>query len=71
VMDATSFLPEGVPALWSVYFAVDDVDASIAKAVGLGASVVQAAEDTPYGRLATLTDPTGALFRLMGPNVGG
>src|SRR6478735_5961567 len=64
IMDASGFLPEGVPSHWSVYFHVDDVDAAIAKVVELGGAVVMPAEDTPYGRLATVTDPTGALFRL-------
>jgi predicted enzyme related to lactoylglutathione lyase len=66
VMDATAFLPEGVPAHWSIYFGVKDVDAALAEAVELGGSVVLPAEDTPYGRLATLTDPTGAPFKLRG-----
>ena len=70
VMDASAFLPDGVPAHWSVYFAVEDADASVATAVGLGATVVVPAEDTPYGRLVTLTDPTGASFKLLGPNTG-
>ena len=30
IMDASAFLPEGVPPHWSVYFAVDDVDAALA-----------------------------------------
>jgi predicted enzyme related to lactoylglutathione lyase len=25
-------------------------------------------DDTPYGRIAVLSDPTGAQFRLVGPN---
>ncbi len=64
IMDASGFLPEGVPSNWSVYFHVDDADAAIARVVELGGAVVMPAEDTPYGRLATVTDPTGALFRL-------
>jgi predicted enzyme related to lactoylglutathione lyase len=67
VMDASGFLPEGVPAHWSVYFRTDDADATIARALELGGSVIQPAEDTPYGRLATLADPTGAAFKLIGP----
>jgi predicted enzyme related to lactoylglutathione lyase len=67
VMDASAWLPEGVPAHWSVYFGTDDADATIAKAVSLGATVVMPAEDTPYGRLATLADPTGAIFKLNQP----
>jgi predicted enzyme related to lactoylglutathione lyase len=68
IMDATNFLPEGVPAHWSVYFGVDDTDAALAKIVDLGGTIVVPAEDTPYGRLATATDPTGAQFKLVAPN---
>jgi uncharacterized protein len=66
VMDASGFLPEGVPAHWSVYFRVDNTDAALKQAVDLGATIVVPAEDTPYGRLATAADPTGAVFKLVG-----
>lgn len=65
MMDASRFLPEGVPSHWSVYFAVPDVDAAVATAVGLGATVMMEPTDTPYGRLAQLIDPVGAGFRLI------
>lgn len=65
VMDASAFLPEGVPAHWSVYFGAADTDAALAKVVELGGSIVMAAEDTPYGRLATAADPNGAVFKLV------
>lgn len=68
IMDASGFLPHGVPAHWSVYFGVDDTDAALAKVVELGGSVVVPAEDTPYGRLATAADPTGAQFKLVAPD---
>lgn len=68
IMDATAFLPEGVPAHWSVYFGVDDTDAALAKAVELGATVVQPAMETPYGRLAAALDTNGAQFKLVAPN---
>jgi predicted enzyme related to lactoylglutathione lyase len=64
IMDASAFLPEGVPAHWSIYFAVEDTDAALAKIVSLGGTVLMGAEDTPYGRLATAADPTGAMFKL-------
>ncbi len=64
IMDAAAFLPEGVPSKWWVYWEADDLDALVEKAKSLGGSVVQAAEDTPYGRLATLSDPAGAQFKL-------
>jgi predicted enzyme related to lactoylglutathione lyase len=68
IMDASSFLPDGVPAHWSVYFGVEDTDATLAKIVDLGGSIVMAAQDTPYGRLAAAADPTGAQLKLVGPN---
>ena len=68
IMDAKSFLPDGVPAHWSVYWEVDDADAAVAKVKSLGGSVVQDVEDTPYGRLATLTDSIGAPFKFRQSN---
>ena len=68
IMDATGFLPAGVPAQWSVYWEVDDADAVVAKVEALGGSVVMDATDTPYGRLATVTDPAGAQFKLRESN---
>jgi len=67
VMDASAWLPEGVPAHWSVYFSVEDADAALAKIGKLGGSTIMGAEDTPYGRLATAADPTGAIFKLQQP----
>lgn len=64
IMDARGFLPAGVPSSWQVYFGATDVDATLARIVELGGSVVEQAEDTPFGRLAGATDPTGAYFKL-------
>lgn len=64
VMDATSWLPEGTAPQWSVYWEVADVDATAAKAVALGGQLLMEAEDTPYGRLGSLSDPSGAAFKL-------
>jgi uncharacterized protein len=65
IIDASTFPPDGVPARWGVYFGVTDTDAAIATALALGGAIVMPAQDTPYGRLAVMTDPTGAHFRLM------
>ncbi|MEI2276989.1 VOC family protein [Paenarthrobacter ilicis] len=65
IMDAAGFLPEQVPSMWSVYFCVENTDATVEKAIALGATVTQPAEDSPFGRLATLSDPTGAVFRVV------
>jgi hypothetical protein len=65
IMDASGYLPEGVPAHWSVYFGVTDTDAALATVVDLGGTVLEPAQDTPYGRLATAADPTGVRFKLV------
>lgn len=70
IMDSSAHLPEDAPAQWKVYFKVADADASLAKAVDLGATLVQGPDDSPYGRIVVLTDPTTAEFRLIGPNKG-
>jgi predicted enzyme related to lactoylglutathione lyase len=49
---------------WSVTFAVADADASIARAVDLGATVVVPAYDTEYTRMGTVRDPQGAELTL-------
>jgi uncharacterized protein len=67
MMDASGYLPAEVPSHWAVYFSVEDVDAACAKAVELGGSVIRPAEDTPFGRIADMTDATGANFKLHGP----
>ncbi len=68
IMDASGFLPEGEPAHWSIYFGVDDADAALAQVTQLGGTVQLPAEDTPYGRLAQVADPTGAVFKVIQPN---
>jgi predicted enzyme related to lactoylglutathione lyase len=48
-----------------VYFEVADVDAALARVPALGGTIVEPAQDTPYGRLARVADRTGAPFRLV------
>jgi uncharacterized protein len=64
IMDAAPFLAPGEPARWAVYWAVDDVDAVVDTVTARGGAVVAEATDTPYGRLAGVTDPSGAQFKL-------
>lgn len=64
VLDAAGLLPEGLPAQWFVYWFVDDADEAVRTVEALGGSVEAAPEDTPYGRMASVADPTGARFKL-------
>jgi predicted enzyme related to lactoylglutathione lyase len=55
-----------VPPHWLVYFAVDDCDASVAKATSLGAKAMMPPMDIEnVGRFAMLTDPEGAGFAVI------
>lgn len=66
VLDAASFLSPGASSAWSIYWSVEDVDATVTKVRELSGAVVAEAEDTPYGRVATVADSSGAPFRLLG-----
>jgi uncharacterized protein len=67
IMDAAGFLPGEVPSHWAIYFAFDDSDAALAKAIELGGAEVRGLEDTPYGRMGEAADPTGVHFNLLTP----
>ena len=55
-----------VPPNWSIYLAVADCDATIEKAVAMGASLEMEPMDIPdVGRMALLQDPQGAYFYVM------
>jgi uncharacterized protein len=50
------------PPHWSVTFAVDDADATAAKATDLGGKVIVPPFDAPWVRTTVLADPQGATF---------
>lgn len=55
---------------WHLYIGAhgDDTDATVAKIEELGGTVLMAAEDTPYGRIAAVADPQGVRFLVVAPN---
>jgi hypothetical protein len=71
INDASIHAADDFRSEWGVYIQVEDTDASVAKAVSLGGSEVQAPRDSPYGRLAEIADTTGCRIKLMGPNTEG
>jgi uncharacterized protein len=59
-------VPEGVPAYWQAYFAVEDADATTARAHELGGAVtMEPMSAEGVGRFAVLTDPQGAQFGVV------
>ncbi len=51
---------EGCPPHWLSYVLVEDIEASVAKAKSLGASILKDVTDLPMGKLAIFRDPQGA-----------
>jgi predicted enzyme related to lactoylglutathione lyase len=58
-------VPVQTPAMWGAYFGTADTDDSVALATKSGGTVVRPAEDSPYGRIATVADDQGAVFSLI------
>jgi predicted enzyme related to lactoylglutathione lyase len=56
-----------MPPHWMQYFAVTDTDAIAEKAAAVGGTVHVPPFDTPYGRIAVIGDPLGAVFSIMKP----
>lgn len=59
--------PPGTPVCWVAYFAVADADVAVAAARSGGAVLLAEPWDTPFGRMAFITDPQGATFAVVGP----
>lgn len=64
IMDGARILTEGSPSHWRVYFGVDDTDAAVEKVIELGGTLVDSPDDSPFGRIAGVTDPLGARFQI-------
>jgi predicted enzyme related to lactoylglutathione lyase len=57
-----------IPAHWQPYVAIDDTDATTAKAKELGGSALLEPMDVPtVGRIAVIRDPQGAVFGIIKP----
>jgi predicted enzyme related to lactoylglutathione lyase len=52
------------PPYWLVYFAVEDIDASIAKLTELGGSTIAGPFEMAMAKIAVAQDPQGAVFAL-------
>lgn len=63
-LDASA--PPGAPSHWMTYFMVADADTAVATATANGGAVQAGPFDTPFGRMAALSDPQGAVFSIAG-----
>ncbi len=68
IMAMQGIVPDGIPPHWMSYLAVDDIDTRIAAAATNGATILRPCFDVPgVGRIAILTDPTGAAMGWITP----
>jgi predicted enzyme related to lactoylglutathione lyase len=67
MQDITGRFPDEVPPHWMAWFAADDTDSTVDAAVKANATVVVPPADQPYGRMAGLQDPWGAVFCILQP----
>jgi predicted enzyme related to lactoylglutathione lyase len=57
-----------VPPNWTLYFQVDDCDATSRRVKSLGGRLIVEPKDLPnVGRFAVVQDPQGAVFSLYQP----
>lgn len=57
-----------VPPHWTLYISVADADATVAKVEGLGGTIIAPPFDVmEHGRMAVISDPTGAVICLWQP----
>lgn len=59
-----------MPAQWISYFAVANADETVATVVKHGGKQMGNIDDSPFGRIAALMDPFGAMFKILQPPAG-
>jgi len=64
-MPMAPMVPAEVPNFWMTYFATADVNASTARVVELGGTVLMEPMDFPGGRFSVVQDPQHATFGLL------
>ena len=67
VCEAASWVPEGIPSFWRVYFGVPDTDEAVALVQDLGGALLDGPIDSPFGRVATVADDQGVTFQIIEP----
>jgi predicted enzyme related to lactoylglutathione lyase len=57
---------EGAPAMWTVFFHVEDIDETVESVGAAGGRVLEPPFEIPNGaRVSVVADPTGAMFALI------
>ncbi|HEV3381179.1 MAG TPA: VOC family protein [Trebonia sp.] len=62
--------PESMRPMWNTYFGTADTDKSVQQVSEAGGAIIRPASDSPYGRMAVVTDDQGAAFSLISTPAG-
>ena len=65
ICDASAYVAADGVSFWRVYYGAASCDATVEKLIALGGRLLDGPTDTPFGRIATVTDDQGAMFQLM------
>jgi predicted enzyme related to lactoylglutathione lyase len=52
---------------WITYFAVENADETVARVTEHGGKILGNIDDSPFGRIAAVMDPSGATFKIVEP----
>lgn len=63
--DASGFLSPQLGPYWRCYLNVDSCDPAVDKVRELGGTLLDGPLDSPFGRIASVADPTGATFQVI------
>jgi len=54
-----------MPSQWVTYFSVINVEETVSAVTQRGGKIMGNIDDSPFGRIAALTDPSGAVFKIV------
>lgn len=66
--DVAGSVPEAEGSWWRIYLCVEDCDRSVARVQELGGRLLDGPIDSPFGRIATVAEPTGGTFQICAPS---
>jgi predicted enzyme related to lactoylglutathione lyase len=65
ICDARAFIPPEGQSFWRSYLGVEDCDSAVETLKSLGGRLLDGPADSPFGRVATVTDDQGAMFQML------
>lgn len=68
IVNAEGFIPAEMGSYWRLHLGVENCDEAVEKVKELGGKLLDGPDDSPFGRIATVAEPTGATFQISAPS---